>query len=291
MSLTKENLDGKGYVMRKEMDNTAEDATKRVEITKELQNTTPQVNQIIPGPTTTQESNYPATASSSFPGLSIPDSPLAKEATQLLREHSTDLLFNHSMRVYLVAAQQGHQLKRHFDPELLYIAAVFHDFGLLKKFSSPDDRFEVDSANVARQFLKKHGIPEEKIRVVWEAIALHTTPGITQYMDPEVALLYSGVGLDVLGKGFDEFPTELRENIVAEYPRDDFKTRFVQEYFAGFAHKPSTTYGTVNSSFCERLLPGYKVPNGVDLIAGSPFPDPEPSSTKELGSSKSESQA
>lgn len=207
--------------------------------------------------------------------LSIPDSLLAREATDLLREHSTELLFNHSMRVYFFAAEQGRQLKRQFDRELLFVAAAFHDLGLLKKYSSPDERFEVDGANVARQFLNAHDVPEEKIRIVWEAIALHTTPGITQHMAPEVALLYSGVGLDVLGRGFDLFPSELRDNIVARYPRKNFKTEFTQEYFAGFAHKPNTTYGTVNSGICERLIPGFKVPNAIDLIAASPFPDSE----------------
>ena len=205
--------------------------------------------------------------------LIIPDSLLAKEATDLLREHSTDLLFNHSMRVYLFAAEQGRQRKLRFDPELLYVAAAFHDFGLIKKFSSPDERFEVDGANAARQFLTAHKVPEEQVEIAWTAIALHTTPGVTQHMRPEVALLYSGVGLDVLGRGFDQFPSELREKIVAEYPRKHFKEGFIQEYFAGFAHKPGTTYGTVNASICERLIPGYKAPNACDVIAASPFPD------------------
>ena len=83
-------------------------------------------------------------------------------------------------------------------------------------------------------------------------------------MRPEVALLYSGVGLDVLGRGFDQFfPSELREEIVARYPRKHFKEGFIQEYFAGFAHKPGTTYGTVNASICERLIPGYKATNSL----------------------------
>ena len=207
--------------------------------------------------------------------LLIPDSVLANEATDLLREHATDLLFNHSIRVYLFAAEQGWQRKLQFDAELLYISATFHDFGLLEKFSSPDQRFEVDGANAARQFLAAHKVPEEQIEIAWEAIALHTTPGITQYMRPEIALLYSGVGLDVLGRGFDLFPFELREKIVAEYPRKHFKEGFIKEYFAGFAHKPGTTYGTVNSSICERLIPGYKGPNACDLIAASPFQDSE----------------
>ena len=180
-----------------------------------------------------------------------------------MREYSTDLLINHSLRVYLFAAEQGRQQKLRFDPELLYVAAAFHDLGLLKKFSSENERFEVDSA------------PEEQVQTVWQAIALHTTPGVTQYMRPEVALLYSGVLLDVLGKGLDQFPSDLRDEIVARYPRKNFKQDFIEAYFAGFANKPGTTYGTVNASICERFIPGYKSPNAVDLIAASPFPDSE----------------
>jgi hypothetical protein len=205
--------------------------------------------------------------------IAIPDSLLAKEATAILREHSTDLLFNHSIRVYLFAAEQGRERKLHFDPELLYVAAAFHDLGLIKKFSSQNERFEVDSANAARQFLNTHNISEDQVQMVWEAIALHTTPGIPQHMQPEVALLNSGVLLDVLGVGFDQFPAELREQIVASYPRKNFKKGFIQEYFAGFAHKPATTYGTVNAGVCERFIPGYKNPNACDLIAASPFTD------------------
>lgn len=207
--------------------------------------------------------------------LVVPDSLLAKEAADLLREHSTELLFNHSMRVYFFAAEQGRQRKLGFDPELLFVAAAFHDFGLLKRFSSADERFEVDGANAARQFLTAHKVPEEQVQLAWEAIALHTTPGVTQYMRPEVALLYSAVGLDVIGKGLDQFPSEVRQEIVARYPRRNFKERFIQEYFAGFAQKPGTTYGTVNAGICERLIPGYKSPNAVDWIAASPFPDSE----------------
>ena len=146
---------------------------------------------------------------------------------------------------------------------------------VLSSHRSPDERFEVDGANAARQFLSAHKVPEEQIQIAWEAIALHTTPGVTQHMRPEVALLYSGVGLDVLGKGFDKFPSELREKIVARYPRKHFKEGFIQEYFAGFAHKPGTTYCTVKASICERLIPGYKAPDACDVIAASPFPDSE----------------
>lgn len=210
---------------------------------------------------------------SSSSALVVPDSRLAREATGILREHSGDLLFNHSLRVYLFAAEQGRQRKIRFDAELLYIAAAFHDLGLTRHFSSKDERFEVDGANAARQFLSTHKAPEEQVRTVWEAIALHTTPGITHHMQPEVALLYTGVGLDVLGKGFDEFPAEVRDQIVARYPRKHFRDDFIKTYFAGFAHKPHTTYGTVNVGVCERFIPGFKNLNAADLIASSPFPD------------------
>jgi HD domain-containing protein len=205
--------------------------------------------------------------------LRMPDSSLAKDATEIVRKHSTELIFNHSMRVYLFAAQQGRQQKLKFDSELLYVAAAFHDLGLTRSFSSPNERFEVDGANAARQFLSTHKVPEEQIEITWAAIALHTTPGITQHMRPEVALLYTGVGLDVLGRGIDQFPVALRDEIVAQYPRKRFKQEFVQAYFAGFAHKPATTYGTVNASICEHFLPGFQSPSAYDLITNSPFPD------------------
>jgi len=206
-------------------------------------------------------------------GPFVPDTLLAKEATSILREHGSDLLFNHSLRVYLFGAELGRERKLKFDAELLYVSAAFHDMGLVKKFSSDTQRFEVDGANAARQFLTAHKIPEEQVQTAWEAIALHTTPGVTQYMKPEVELLFSGVGLDVLGEGFDTFPKELRDEIVALYPRENFKEGIVQAFFGGFAHKPGTTWGTVKADVCERFIPGYKSPNFCDLIANSPFPN------------------
>src|SRR3954471_18080298 len=119
-------------------------------------------------------------AASTASAVVIPDSLLAKEATDILHEYSTELLINHSIRVYLFAAEQGRQQKLRFDAELLYIASAFHDLGLIKKFSSQNERFEVDGANAARQFLTVHNVPEEHIQTVWQAIALHTTPGVTQ---------------------------------------------------------------------------------------------------------------
>jgi hypothetical protein len=138
-------------------------------------------------------------------GVRIPDSKLAQEATELVRDTESPLLFNHSTRVYYFGALAGKQRGLKFDPELLYIGAMFHDMGLTPRYSSKTDRFEVDGANSARAFLRQHKIPEQDIDAVWTAIALHTTPGIPQYMHPVIALVTAGVEMDVLGIGYSDF--------------------------------------------------------------------------------------
>ena len=201
----------------------------------------------------------------------VPDSKLATEATELLREHGTELLYNHSVRVFLFAALRGNQKNLKYDPELLYISAIFHDLGLVPPYSSQDQRFEVDGANAARAFLQQHGIPEQTADIVWDAIALHTTPGIPQWKKPEVALLTNGVELDVMGVGYHELSREHREEIVAAFPRPNFKHEIVRAFLGGFAHKPFTCFGNVKADVCERLLPGYERQNFVDIVENSPW--------------------
>ncbi len=138
-------------------------------------------------------------------GIAIPDSKLAREVTELVRDTENSLLFNHSSRVYYFSALSGKRKGLTFDPELLYVSAMFHDMGLTRKHSSATDRFEVDGANAASEFLRQYKIPQQDIETVWTSIALHTTPGIPQYMHPVVALLTNGVEMDVLGIAYSEF--------------------------------------------------------------------------------------
>jgi HD domain len=201
----------------------------------------------------------------------VPDSKLAREATGLLREFSTPLLFNHSHRVFFWASEQGRQAGERFDVELLFICAAFHDLGLLKKFSSETDRFEVDSANAVRQFLEHHQVPAARIQTAWDAIALHTTPGIAAYKPIEVELLYNGVGLDVLGIGYQEFPEDVRKKVVAEYPRIDFKQSIAKAFLGGFEHKTQTAEATCNEDICSHFIRNYKRSNFYDQIQNSPF--------------------
>ena len=201
----------------------------------------------------------------------VPDTQLTREATGVLVEYSTPLLFNHSHRVFFWAKELGRQTGRTFDVELLFVCAAFHDLGLLRKFSSNDDRFEVDSANALRQFLEHHDVPAARIQVAWDAVALHTTPGIAVYKPIEVELLYNGVGLDVLGIGYEHFPEDLRKKVVDEYPRINFKENIAKAFLGGFERKTQTAEGTCNEDICSHFIRNYKRSNFYDQIQNSPF--------------------
>jgi HD superfamily phosphodiesterase len=199
----------------------------------------------------------------------IPDGRLAREATELIRSVESDLLYHHSLRVYSFGALQGERLGLSYDPELLYIGAMFHDIGLVEGHRSAHDRFEVDGANAAREFLVRHGATDDEVRIVWDAIALHTTPGIPQHKEPEVALVTAGVELDVLGFGYDDISPEDREAVLAAYPRIDFKESIIQAFADGMAHRPETAFGTVNTDVLAEKLPGYAPPNFCAIIRAS----------------------
>jgi HD domain-containing protein len=210
------------------------------------------------------------TKTSSISGVTIPDSKLAREATELVRDTENDLLFNHSTRVYYFGALAGKKRGVMFDPELLYIGAIFHDMGLTPAYSSKSDRFEVDSANTAGAFLRQHNISQQEIDTVWTAIALHTTPGIPQYMHPVVALLTNGVEMDVLGIAYSEFSDADREAIVTAYPRTGhFKEDIIQAFYDGIKHKPETTFGNVKADVLADKDPKFQRMNFCSVIRGS----------------------
>src|SRR6202165_4670797 len=206
----------------------------------------------------------------SISGVMVPDSKLAREATELVRDTESPLLFNHSTRVYYFASLAGKKRGLKFDPELLYVGAIFHDMGLTPQYSSNSDRFEVDSANTARAFLRQHKISQQEIDTVWTAIALHTTPGIPQYMHPVVALLTNGVEMDVLGVAYSEFSDADREAIVAAYPRTEhFKEDIIQTFYDGIKHKPETTFGNVKADVLADKDTQFQRMNFCSVIRGS----------------------
>ena len=204
-------------------------------------------------------------------GIAVPDSALAREATELIQDATTPLLFHHSRRVFFWAALQAARLDLRYDPELLYVGAMFHDLGLVEGHRSEHERFEVDGANAARAFLERHGVPEEHIKTVWASIALHTTRDVPRYLQPEVRLVQLGTQFDVLGMHFDALSEEQRAAVLSAHPRPGFKAGIIDAFVAGIRDKPDTAFGTVNADYLEAEVPGYVRPNVCDLIRAAPF--------------------
>jgi hypothetical protein len=204
-------------------------------------------------------------------GVEIPETATVAEATRFIRETASPLIYHHSRRVFLFSQIHAHRLGVTPDPELVYLAAMFHDTGLLSRFSSSKQRFEVDGADQGREFLLDRGFSTRAADIVWTAIALHTTPGIPDHMGPEIATMYSGVLTDVLGFGLAGLDDDRVEEILAAHPRGDFKNEFLHTFVEGLKNRPETTNGTVNSDILEHFVPGFRRTTTVERIVGSPW--------------------
>ena len=204
--------------------------------------------------------------------LEIPETAAVAEATALVQETTSPLIYHHSRRVFFFGLLHARRLGVELDPELLYVAAMFHDVGLLVPFSEVEQRFEVDGADHARQFLLRRGFSASAAETVWTAIALHTTPGIPGRMAPEVAMTQLGVLTDVLGLALADLERDEVEEIVAAHPRGDFKNEFLRATVEGLRHRPETANGTVNADILDHFIPGFRRTTTVERIVGAPWP-------------------
>jgi hypothetical protein len=181
-------------------------------------------------------------------GVRIPDSRMAYDLTQRVRQAESDLLFHHSVRAFLFGALAGRRKGLTYDAELLYAGAMFHAVGLTAAYQKSPLRFEVDSANAARDFLRGYRIAEGATEIVWDAIALHATPGIPEHKRPEIALLAAGFEMDIFGAAYNEFTEAQRDAVVGAHPRgSNFKQGFIDALYEGIKLRPETTFGTVNA--------------------------------------------
>ncbi|OJZ72867.1 diguanylate cyclase [Mycobacterium paraffinicum] len=209
----------------------------------------------------------------SIAGIRIPDSALVREATDFIRDAEDDLLFNHSRRVFLFGALQG--LRRGLQPdlELLYVAAMFHDLGLTERYRTSALRFEVDGADAAREFLTARGVDQSDAEKVWLGIALHTTPGVPEFLAPEVALLQAGVEVDVVGIGRDDLAPDALAAVTAAHPRPQFKQRILAAFNDGMKHRPLTTAGTMNADVLAHFDPAFERVDFVEKILNNSWPE------------------
>ncbi|MFC4375097.1 HD domain-containing protein [Nocardia halotolerans] len=199
----------------------------------------------------------------------IPDSALVAEATELVRTAASPLIYHHSRRVYYFGALRGTAAGLSYDPEILYVSAMFHDLGLTRHYRTGHQRFEIDGADEARRFLRAHGIADCMAELAWTGIALHTTPQIPLHMAPEIALVTRGVELDVLGIGYDAITDDQRAAVIAEHPRPDFKRQILAAFTDGIRDRPDTTFGNVKADVLAHFVPGFRRGDFVEVIQNS----------------------
>jgi hypothetical protein len=205
--------------------------------------------------------------------IAIPDTALVREITEFIRDAEDDLLFDHSRRVFLFGALQGRRRGLRPDLELLYAGAMFHDLGLTRRYRASTLRFEVDGANAAREFLLQRGVDKADADKVWLGIALHTTPGVPEFLEPETALVTAGVETDVLGIGRDALSPDAVAAVTAAHPRPDFKRRILAAFNDGMKHRPDSTFGTMNADVLQHFDPTFVRDNFVDIILNNAWPE------------------
>lgn len=203
-------------------------------------------------------------------GIVVPDTPLVARAIEYAREHCEPYLYNHVMRSWLFSVAIAEQRKAAYDAEVLAVATLLHDLGLVQAFSGPL-RFEVESANAARAFARAQGVKEHRAQLIWDGVALNSTPSIGLHKETEVALCTAGIGLDWGGWGYDSLsPTQIAA-IVEAFPRLEMKQQFTHAVCRIVESRPDTTYDNFTRDFGERFVPGYKRPSTVDMLLDAPF--------------------
>jgi hypothetical protein len=203
-------------------------------------------------------------------GIKVLDTTLVRDAVELSRSLLEPYLFNHVMRSWLYGILLSEGAKPAPDPELLAVSAVLHDLGLTDRYTA-ENRFEVDGANAARAFLKDRGISTQQTQVVWDAIALHTTPSIALHKEPEVVMTHSGITVDVIGIGLDRIPQDKLRAVLTEFPRLVFKNQFKERLCSVVRRKPATSFDNVLRDFGSRYIEGFTAPSFADLFANAPF--------------------
>jgi hypothetical protein len=205
-------------------------------------------------------------------GPKIPDSKLARDAAQLVRGAEGELLFQHSMRVYYWAALTGKRKGLSFDPDLLFVAVMFHDYGLTARYAESHRRYEVDGGDAARDFLFMHGVSEAESQRVWLAISLHTINGVSPHLDTIASLLAEAANMDLVGAGFNDFTAEQRDAVEAAHPREpQFADDFMQALYDSLKHRPETTQGTGLADVMVYKDSQFPLRNFSELMLHSPW--------------------
>ncbi|KAF2466355.1 uncharacterized protein BDR25DRAFT_306174 [Lindgomyces ingoldianus] len=210
-------------------------------------------------------------------GITVPDTPLITKAIAFARRHMDDQGYKHVVRSWLtgqaIISHLPPPAQQSIDLEAYALSTILHDLGWSKspELISKDKCFEVDSANAAREFLLREGEASEwnkhRIQLVWDAIALHSSPQIAAFKESEVALANAGIFTELLGVdvskqlmgGVVGMSQQEFDGIAKEFPREGLRG-YLREIMCGLCRtKPETTYLNFVSGFGERFVEGYSL--------------------------------
>jgi hypothetical protein len=203
-------------------------------------------------------------------GVSVPDGPLITAVIEHAQRLSEPYLFNHAIRSWLFAEAIGRIKKIDYDREVVAIGTILHDIGLTASVSGPN-RFEVNGADAALSFIKGKGVSDRRAQLIWDTVALNSTPSLALHKEPEVAVATMGIGLDYGGFGIEAIPTADVERIISAFPRLKMKLQFAETCCRLVTNKPETSHDNFLRDFGERFVPGYKAVSTVDLLMNAPF--------------------
>jgi hypothetical protein len=202
--------------------------------------------------------------------ITVIDTPLVTRAIDYARTHSEPFLFNHAVRSWLFAARLGQLQGMTHDAEVVAVSSLLHDLGLTNSFTGPR-RFEIEGAEAARAFAREQGLDDRRVQLIWDTVALNSTPSIALHKETEVALCTAGIALDYGGLQYDQIPPDEMNSILTEFPRLDMKRCFTESVCGIVKAKPETTSDNFARDFGERFVPGYKPQSSVDFLMNAPF--------------------
>jgi len=203
-------------------------------------------------------------------GISVSDTPLIAAVVEYAQRVSEPYLYNHAMRSWLFAEAIGRVKGIAYDREVVAVGTVLHDIGLTASVLG-SNRFEVNGADAAVSFIKGRGLSDRRVQLVWDLVALNSTPSLALHKEPEVAVGTMGIGLDYGGFGVQALTAGDLERILGAFPRLKMKERFAETCCRLVAEKPETSYDNFLRDFGERFVPGYKTVSTVDLLINAPF--------------------
>ncbi|MGW6058121.1 HD domain-containing protein [Streptomyces sp. NPDC055189] len=204
-------------------------------------------------------------------GVRIPSSEVAMRTVEFVRGVSSQTLFNHVMRTYLFSSLLFDRRGVRYDRELAFVGAALHDLGLVEAYRTPTERFEVDGADAAKRFLRKQHMPAERVEVIWDAIALHTSVGIATRKGPEIAMIAVGSGLDFAGNDLQQIPSDILQEVLTAFPRKGFKQDAVDNILSLCRTKPASVLMHPFAEVGRRHIPDFPVPTVEDLLLAAPF--------------------